>query len=69
MESCADCAEKPQTEVCATWRSIHRQARTRVDRRLAMADAMIYATALASGAQVVTMDAHFKGLPEAIVIA
>ena len=44
-------------------------ARISADRRLAMADAMIYATALASGAQVVTMDGHFKGLAEAIVIA
>lgn len=44
-------------------------ARISLDRKLAMADAIIYATALASGAQVVTMDGHFKGLPEAIVIA
>jgi predicted nucleic acid-binding protein len=44
-------------------------ARISVDRRLAMADAMVYATALASGAQIVTMDGHFKGLSDAIVIA
>ena len=44
-------------------------ARISADRRLAMVDAMIYATALSSGAQVVTMDGHFKGLAEAIVIA
>jgi predicted nucleic acid-binding protein len=34
---------------------------------LAMADAMIYATALATGARLVTLDAHFQGLPEATV--
>jgi len=44
-------------------------ARISLDRRLAMADAMIYATALVSGARIVTMDAHFRGLLEAIVIA
>jgi len=42
-------------------------ARISLDRRLATADAMIYATALATGAQLVTSDAHFKGLPEATV--
>ena len=42
-------------------------ARISLDRRLAMADAMIYATALAAGAQLVTSDAHFKGLPETTV--
>ena len=42
-------------------------ARISMDRRLAMADAMIYATALAAGARLVTSDAHFKGLPEATV--
>jgi predicted nucleic acid-binding protein len=40
-------------------------ARISLDRRLAMADAMIYATALVSGARLVTSDSHFKGLPEA----
>ena len=43
-------------------------ARISLDRRLAMADAMIYATAMAAGAHLVTADAHFQGLPEATVI-
>jgi predicted nucleic acid-binding protein len=43
-------------------------ARISLDRRLAMADAMIYATALVAGAHLVTADAHFQGLPEATVI-
>ncbi len=38
-------------------------ARLRLDRRLAMAETIIYATALDVGAQLVTGDAHFKGLP------
>jgi len=42
-------------------------ARISLDRRLAMADAMIYATALIAGAHLVTTDAHFQGLPEATV--
>jgi toxin FitB len=43
-------------------------ARISLDRRLAMADAMIYATALAAGAHLITSDAHFSGLPEVTVI-
>ena len=43
-------------------------ARISLDRCLAMADAMIYATALAAGAHLVTSDAHFQGLPGATVI-
>jgi predicted nucleic acid-binding protein len=43
-------------------------ARISLDHRLAMADAMIYATAMAAGAHLVTADAHFQGLPEATVI-
>jgi predicted nucleic acid-binding protein len=42
-------------------------ARISLDRRLAMADAMIYATAIAAKAHLVTSDAHFQGLPEATV--
>jgi predicted nucleic acid-binding protein len=42
-------------------------ARISLERRLAMADAMIYATALAAGALLVTCDAHFQGLPETMV--
>lgn len=44
-------------------------ARVSLDRRLAMADAMVYATAVTSGARLVTSDAHFQGLPEATVIS
>jgi predicted nucleic acid-binding protein len=42
-------------------------ARIGLDRHLAMADSMIYATAVAAGAQVVTSDQHFQGLPGATV--
>ena len=42
-------------------------ARIGLDRHLAMADAMIYATALEAGAHLVTTDAHFQGLPVATV--
>jgi predicted nucleic acid-binding protein len=42
-------------------------ARISLDRRLAMADAMIYATAIACSAHVVTSDSHFQGLPAATV--
>ena len=43
-------------------------ARISLDRRLAMADAMIYATALAVGAHLITSDSHFQGLAEVTVI-
>lgn len=43
-------------------------ARVSLDRHLAMADAMIYATALAAGAHLVTSDAHFQGFTEVTVI-
>ena len=43
-------------------------ARISLDRRLAMADAMIYATALASGAHLVTSDTHFRDLAEVTII-
>ncbi len=42
-------------------------ARISLDRRLAMADAMIYATVLATQAHLVTSDAHFEGLPDTTV--
>jgi predicted nucleic acid-binding protein len=42
-------------------------ARISIDRQLAMADAMIYATALDAGAQLLTSDAHFEGLPQVTV--
>jgi len=38
-----------------------------IDERLAIADAMIYAIAVAAGAQLATSDAHFQALPEATV--
>jgi len=44
-------------------------ARISLDRHLAMADAMIYATALDAGAQLITPEAHFKGLAEVTFIA
>jgi predicted nucleic acid-binding protein len=37
--------------------------------RLATADAVIYATALAYGAELITCDAHFEGLPGVKYIA
>ena len=43
-------------------------ARLSVDRRLALADAMIYATALNAGAQLITSDAHFQGLPGVTIL-
>ena len=44
-------------------------ARITLDRRLAMADAMIYATAIAVGANLITSDSHFQGLPAVTFIA
>jgi predicted nucleic acid-binding protein len=38
------------------------------DHRLATADAVIYASALRAGADVLTCDAAFEGLPRAIVV-
>jgi len=35
---------------------------------LAMADALVYATALRFGATLVTGDADFQGLPDAVVV-
>jgi predicted nucleic acid-binding protein len=42
-------------------------ARLSITHKLAMADAIIYATALSLGAKLVTGDRHFQGLPDAIV--
>ena len=44
-------------------------ARISLDRRLAMADAMIYAAAVDCGAHVITSDSHFQGLPDATVFS
>ena len=35
--------------------------------KLAMADAIVYATALATSGQLLTSDAHFEGLPEVLL--
>ena len=37
--------------------------------RLALADAVIYATAMDLGADLLTCDAHFKGLPGVVYLA
>ena len=39
-----------------------------LDHRLAMADAIVYASAEANGAVLVTTDAHFSGLPGVTVL-
>jgi len=53
-----------QTRVVPLDEPLARQAaEIAVDRKLAMADALIYATAVANGATLVTCDAHFAGLP------
>jgi predicted nucleic acid-binding protein len=43
-------------------------ARISLDRRLEMADAMIYATVLAAGAHLVTSDGHFRDLADVTII-
>ena len=37
--------------------------------RLATADAVIFATAQAHGAQILTCDAHFEGLPSVLFVS
>ena len=39
-------------------------AQQSVEHKLPMADAIIYATAVAYGATLITSDAHFQGLPQ-----
>jgi predicted nucleic acid-binding protein len=39
------------------------------DHGLAMADAIIYATAVAAGADLLTCDAHFAKLPDVVYVA
>ena len=39
-----------------------------LERGLAMADAIVYATARRHGARLVTADVDFEGLPEAILV-
>jgi predicted nucleic acid-binding protein len=36
--------------------------------KLATADAIVYSTALAYGAELITCDAHFEGLPDVVFI-
>ena len=42
---------------------------TRTDRGLAMADSIIYATAIDTGADLLTCDAHFAELPQVVYFA
>lgn len=44
-------------------------ARVSIEQKLAMADAIIYSTALMSGAILLTSDAHFSGLPQVIIVS
>lgn len=37
--------------------------------KLATADAIVYATARQKGAELLTCDAHFKGLPDVVLFA
>ncbi len=39
------------------------------DHKLATADAIVYATARYQGAELLTCDAHFKGLPDVVLVA
>ena len=43
-------------------------ARTARDHKLAVADAIIYAATLATGAELITCDAHFEGLPRVVYL-
>jgi predicted nucleic acid-binding protein len=39
------------------------------ERRLATADAIVYATAQEHGGEILTCDAHFEGLPGVVFVA
>jgi predicted nucleic acid-binding protein len=54
----------PLTSGLAVW-----AAQVGIRHKLSLADSVIYATALATGATVVTSDAHFEGLPQVEYIA
>ena len=58
------------TEVCLVRPLDTRLALSAADlsarHKLAMADAIVYATALAAGGQLLTSDTHFRGLPEVL---
>ena len=45
-----------------------RASRIASEHRLAIADSIIYATALAYDADVLTCDAHFEGLPQVLYV-
>jgi predicted nucleic acid-binding protein len=50
------------TNIALQAADLHRQY------KLATADAIVYATALAYGAELLTCDAHFEGLPDVVFI-
>ncbi len=50
------------TKIALQAADLHRQY------KLATADAIVYATAIVYGAELLTCDAHFKGLPNVIFI-
>ncbi len=50
------------TNIALQAADLHRQY------KLATADAIVYATALAYGADLLTCDAHFEGLPDVVFI-
>ncbi len=56
------------TQKCQVWpldtATALRAAELHREYKLATADAIVYASALLSGAQLLTCDAHFKGLPQ-----
>lgn len=56
------------TEACQTRALDTRVALSAADlsmrHKLAMADAVVYASALAAGARLITSDSHFSGLPD-----
>lgn len=56
------------TQKCQVWpldtATALRAAELHREYKLASADAIVYASALLAGAQLLTCDAHFKGLPQ-----
>jgi predicted nucleic acid-binding protein len=56
------------TQKCQVWpldtATALRAAELHREHKLATADAIVYASALLAGAQLLTCDAHFKGLPQ-----
>lgn len=50
------------TKIALQAAELHRQY------KLATADAIVYATALTNGANLITCDAHFEGLPDVVLI-